>query len=154
MEVNIRRAAPEDLPALSRMADAMRKESPRYAAVSFSPERMTAMLQAMLSSVCCAVFVAEESGAVVGMIGMMSANYFFSDERYACDLAVYVIPERRGGRAGLALVRAAESWAKAQGVREICLGVSAGIDAERVGGFYRVLGYEKVSSGYVKPCAS
>jgi GNAT superfamily N-acetyltransferase len=150
---NIRKAIRSDVQALVGMAFAMWHESPRYNKVGFDPNKMTWLLGHMIDNDECAVFVAEERGSLFGMIGVLTAPYFFSEERYACDLAVYVAPDRRGGTAGIRLVKAAEEWAESVGVREIQLGVSAGIDAERVGKLYEKLGYERATAGYVKPCA-
>lgn len=158
MADNVRRATQGDVDFLAVMAECMRNESPRYSSVSFSTDKMTGLLGNMVASPDCAVFVYEERNyapRIHGMIGLFKAPYFFSDsDFYVSDLAVYVEQAHRGGKAGLALIRAGEAWAKSIGAREILLGVSAGIDAERVGGFYEKLGYAPATRGYVKLCAT
>jgi GNAT superfamily N-acetyltransferase len=88
--------------------------------------------------------VAEEGGVVVGMLGGYLADYFFCDERAACDLVLFVDARYRGGAAALRLVRAFREWAAARGARELCLATSTQVRAERTGKFYERLGLAQV----------
>jgi GNAT superfamily N-acetyltransferase len=92
--------------------------------------------------------VAEEAGRVVAMFGGYLTDYFFCDERVACDVVLFVEPQRRGSSAAARLVRAFREWARSRGAREICLGVSTDVDAERTGVFYERMGLGRVGGLY------
>lgn len=145
----VRRATVEDVPSLIAMGQALHDESPHYGSTGFSPaklERQFHALQGSLLSEPGAVFVAEEGGEVAGMAVCFAAERWFSNDVYVTDLTVYVRPEHRGGRAFPRLVQAIEAWAAGQGIKEIILGVSTEIDAERTVRWYELHGYQL--SGY------
>jgi len=98
------------------------------------------------------IAVAEDSdGQIIGFMIAAMVPYIFSFKaRYASDLAVYVIPEKRGTSAAIRLVKAFEEWADTQNAAEKKLGVSTAINIERAHGFYTKLGYNQVGGLYTK----
>lgn len=150
----VRRATPDDVPAMVAMGRALHDESPRYRDMPFSERKLVdlaARLRGTLLSEDAAMFVATAGDALVGMAVVVTQPRFFNDERFLTDLTVYVKPEHRGGRAFLRLVNAWETWAVQQGVLDLAIGVSTEINAqatvcayERLG--YRLAGYTMVKS--------
>lgn len=142
--VEIRRARPGDIEALIAMGRALHDESPRYQGKGYKPEKLRALaghLQGSLLTEQAAIFVADDGGELVGMFVAVIAERWYCDERYMTDLTVYVKPERRGGTVFFRLVRAAEAWARVQGLPESVLGVSTEVHPERTVCAYERLGY-------------
>lgn len=81
-------------------------------------------------------------------LGMVD-DLFFSKERYATDVAVYVRDEYR--HLAPRMYRSFIAWAKNKPrVREITLGISSGIgDAERTGKMYSKLGLSRIGGLYM-----
>lgn len=149
----IRRATDADLDALIAMGQALHDESPRYAGMAFSPDKLRRLYEQLKGTILAetgCVFVAEDRGEVVGMTVGVSAERWFSDDRYATDLTLYVKPPARGGSAFPKLVRALEGWAREQGLPPPVLGVSTEIHPERTVSAYQHMGYEIAGYTMVK----
>ena len=85
-----------------------------------------------------AVFVAEQSGRVVGFVGVSERTHFAGEvDGYIGELVVASDTERRG--VGRALVAAAETWTRRRGHRRVTLDTGAANKAARA--FYGALGY-------------
>lgn len=130
-DVMIRPAAPEDAETLYAInRDAMGYDYPL--------EQTRQRLNAVLSSACDKLFVAELNGLVSGYVH--AANY---DCIYAPSLknilALAVLPQAQGRHVGRRLLGAAEQWAKECG----CSGVRLVSGFNRMGahGFYLACGY-------------
>lgn len=75
-----------------------------------------------------AIFVAEASGALVGMTGIVASPR--AKLRHSAFIwGVYVTPAWRGGRLAERLVNAAVEWARGKGCTIVRLGVTAGNEA-------------------------
>jgi GNAT superfamily N-acetyltransferase len=146
--VNVRCANEEDVPALVELGFQMHQEG-AYAFLPFDREKVRRfILNALERPDSNCVLVAEEEGLVIGMLGGYVSDYFFCDERLACDTAFFVQPGHRSGVAAAKLVRAFRDWAVTQGAREVCLAISSGTRTERVGRFYEHLGLRSVGGVY------
>jgi ribosomal protein S18 acetylase RimI-like enzyme len=85
-----------------------------------------------------AVFVAEQSGRVVGFVSVSERAHFAGDvDGYIGELVVASDTERRG--VGRALVAAAETWTRLRGHRRVTLDTGAANKSARA--FYSALGY-------------
>lgn len=147
--VKVRNAVEADVDQLVEMGRAFHKESPRYNRLTFSGEKVAALIRwAIASTMVCpaegGILVAEKDGTIVGMMGGFVMQPWFSEDRIASDYGIYIAPEHRGsGKIALLLVRAFEAWAASKGVTELSPGVTADINAEQVIRFYEKLGYER-----------
>ena len=150
---NVRRALGSDLATIVSMGESMRNESPRFARLGYSYERVFELLAGLSASPHGLVLVAEQDGEIVGMLLGFVGKHFFSDDLTANELVVYVAPQARGGTASVKLIRYFESWAKQLGVADITLGVSTEVHAERTAEFYQRLGYAPSGITLVKRCA-
>jgi GNAT superfamily N-acetyltransferase len=116
-----------------------------------TPEAMGRRLDTLLSDGNYAAFVAELSGAVVGVAGGVVEHRFEKDGLNARLLVISVSTASRGRGIGRLLVHAVEEWARARGASEIV--VHSGkhrVDAHR---FYEREGYGGIGFRFVKPLA-
>lgn len=140
--INIRRATEEDFPHMLSMALAMHSESPRYRDIQVSHKKLSMIMERMHQHPeIGALLVAEKDDEVIGMMWGYVDEFFFSEERYATDILLYVMREHRGGRAAYKLVKAFEEWCYDKNVRCIQPGVSTGIDNDGYARFYERIGY-------------
>jgi GNAT superfamily N-acetyltransferase len=146
----IRPYAAHDLDAVLALGADMHSES-RYSSLDFDPAKLVALSDTVLTNPAYLCLVAEEDGEVVGLIVGYVIPHWFGNDLTSGDLAVYVSPEHRKGMIGVKLVKAYTAWAKAQGVSEPLLGVSAGITPERIGDLYKRLGYTETFVVYKMP---
>ena len=85
-------------------------------------------------------FVAiDAAGAPVGLIALRPSEDYFTGHGRAYVETLVVAPEAEGRGVGAALMRHAETWARARGFAEVSLDVFAGNDRARA--FYERLGY-------------
>lgn len=108
--------------------------------VGDSAEAVTGFLGSLIVNPCAAIFVAEDAGVVVGMLGVLAYVQPMSGESVAGELFWWLNPEKRG--AGGWLLRRAEKWAKAQGAKKMTMVQPA--DNPRVGEMYQGFGYQQV----------
>jgi N-acetylglutamate synthase-like GNAT family acetyltransferase len=101
-------------------------------------------------SVPTAVGFVAESEEIVGFICGALHNQFFTQQKFASDMALYVEPKYRGGSAAFRLVKAFENWAKEKGVSHIWLGQSVGQNIDDTAKFYQRLGYNITGFNTVK----
>jgi GNAT superfamily N-acetyltransferase len=143
----IRDSRKEDIPKLLQLGLKMAQEAPEYVDCGYDEQKVEQLLISLQESASGIVLVAEDSGQIIGMLLGGVAEYFFSREIYAFDLAVYVTPEKRGSRHFLQLIKHFERWCIELGVPTIKLGISTG---NQVGEIYTRLGYEKTGELFRK----
>lgn len=143
--MKVRCATHADIPAAIRFGAAMQQESPRFSRLGYAPEKVEALARVMVERG--GSFVAEKGDTIVGMMGGFVSEHFFSYDKVASDLMVYVAPEHRGGSAFYRLLTAFEQWAFVQGAVEIVLGVSTEIVTDQTIAMYERLGYKRLQSG-------
>jgi GNAT superfamily N-acetyltransferase len=144
----IRPANVEDIDKLTELGARMHAES-AYAFLAYDAEKVRRTIASYIDdpeTYC--VLAAQQEQSIVGMLGAYLIDYFFCDEKLACDVVVYVDAGFRGSSAATRLIRAFREWAAARGAREICLGISTGIDVERTGAFYERLGFAGAGGVY------
>jgi GNAT superfamily N-acetyltransferase len=138
----------EDIEQLLDMGERMHHEG-AYAFLPFDREKVRRMIVSYIHQpeTQCGL-VAEENGVVFGMFAGYLTDYFFCDEKVACDLILFVDQERRGSSAAVRLVNAFRDWAAERGAMEICLGVSTNVNRETTGRFYEKLGLLQIGGLY------
>jgi GNAT superfamily N-acetyltransferase len=82
------------------------------------------------------------------MVAGFLSDYFFCNETIASDNLLFVDRQHRGTLAAVRLLRAFRKWAAARGARELCLGISTVVDAERIGKLYERMGLSRVGAIY------
>jgi len=139
-----------DVSAVLVLGHAAAQESPRYRDRGWDEDKLRSIFGHILPQPDHGFFVAEDESGIFGMVLGLVAPYFFSDKTYASDLLLYVEPTRRGSPTAVRLVRRFESWAFEQGVEEILLGISTGINPEATVCVYERLGYRVATYGLTK----
>lgn len=138
----------EDIEIVLGMGASMHEES-AYSFLPFDRDKVRRLFTNYITApTTYGGFVAEDHGVVVGMIGGYISDYFFCDEKVACDMVLFVDPRYRGGRTALRLLRAFEQWAIEQGAQEMCLGVSTNVNITGTGRLYEAMGLTHVGGLY------
>jgi GNAT superfamily N-acetyltransferase len=150
----IRRAAFSDLPSIMPLLHLMHAEAPEYCGIPFDPEKTEKSVRSWIDAFGHLALVAGDgiTRPLAGMLFASVGEYFFSSEKYSCDRFLYVHPDKRGGTIGMSLIRKYEAWATRHGIkdRNICLGLSTGVNMERNGMLLEKLGYVPYARCYAK----
>lgn len=138
----------EDVGQLIEMGARMHAES-AYAFLPYDREKVRRLIVSCIEDpeTQCGL-VAEEGHVLVGMIAGYLTDYFFCDEKIACDMLLFIDQRYRGGFTAVRLIRGFEQWAVAHDARELCLGVSTNINIESTGKFYERMGFTHVGGVY------
>jgi GNAT superfamily N-acetyltransferase len=96
------------------------------------------------------VILAIDNDKIVGFIAAMVHEYFFSSRKRVSDLGFYVLPEHRGSRAAIKLVKSLETWAKQTGADDLHLGQTTAVEIDKTRQFYERLGYKTVGFNTIK----
>jgi L-amino acid N-acyltransferase YncA len=88
--------------------------------------------------------VAEEGGEIMGGTHAAIEDSFFGPARFACEFAVFVRPDARGGIAAAGLLRAYARWARECGAELVQAGITTGVDTESSARLYSVVGFQPV----------
>lgn len=146
----IRDATLDDAADLLRMGELMQQESPRFNKFTFDREKSATLINHLISINNGIIVVAEKDGAIVGMLGGMVTEHFFSRDLYACDFVVYIEPEYRGGSTVIRMIKLFEQRAIELGAKEVSLGISTELQSERTASLYEKLGYIRSGISTIK----
>ena len=125
----IRNATPDDIPALLELGELMHAES-RYAHMKWSALKVCRLIEWLIENDEGLALVAERDGEVIGgFLGVIEEHYF-TEEKVAGDLALFVNPDKRGGIAACQLLRAFIAWAQKQNVSLIQAGITTGVNLD------------------------
>ena len=136
-----------DIDALVALGDLLHRESPRFARLTYSQDRVAAAIRGLLDSPDGLVLVAERAGAVVGGVLAVVAPHWSSDDRVAQEVSLFVAPTARGGLAATQLICGLVAWAREQGAVYLQVGTSTGVHAERTAQLYEHLGFRRCAIG-------
>jgi GNAT superfamily N-acetyltransferase len=143
LALSIRPIEATDVDVLVELGRLMHVESPRYREFPFSEAKVRATIKHLFERG--GGFVADLDGTIVGMIGALRCEHWFSEAAFTVDVALYVLPEHRGSLIAVRLVRVYEAWAATQNVVEVILGVSTGVMPLETVNLYERMGYEMVA---------
>lgn len=76
--------------------------------------------------------------------------YFFSQDRIAQELLLYVKPQYRGSSYAIRLIKAFEKWAKSIGVKKMLMSTSTKVKEEQTMRLFEKLGYTHAGHLYEK----
>jgi len=142
MVLNIRDATLEDCPTALEIARAFHQES-NFRNVPFSEKKMLSLFEWAISSPAYMFVVFEDDGEIIGGFMAYLDHFYFSDAILATDLALFVIPEKRGRVPIRKVLQMYRSWALTHGAMRINIGSSTGISTERVEKLFALLGFER-----------
>jgi GNAT superfamily N-acetyltransferase len=143
----IRRAVESDIDACVEMGRKFHSVT-GVDEIEYSAESAKDTLTHLLSGDGC-LFVADKSGAIVGMAAALKyPHYMNRAQSVAQELFWWVEPEHRGGMTAMRLLMALEQWATDEGCKMltmICLPIDS--PAENI---YRRFGYRALEKSFVK----
>jgi hypothetical protein len=138
----IREATPLDLPRLVAMGREFLHGSAYQALIADNPEQMEALASSLIERDGGVVLVADHSGELTGMIGVLVTAHHLSAEPVAMEAFWWASTPGDGVR----LLKASESWARANGA----VAMQMVAPDERVGALYARSGYALIEHGYMK----
>lgn len=142
--MTIRQATLADIGAMVELGAVMHAESPRFQRMPYAPEKVRALLSSLVESPRGFVMVAEH-GAVLegGMVGA-TTEHWACNALIAFDIALFVLPGRRGGIAAARLLKSFAAWCKEQGAVIATAGISTQVHPDQSGALYRALGFKEI----------
>lgn len=145
----IRLATKDDLPRLLALGKEMHEES-NYADFNYCPGNVELMLGSLIDGGG-VIFVAERNGEVIGGIAGMVYSPFFTTDKIATDLGLFIAKTTRGLMAAPMLVKMFTQWAEVQpGVKQIRPGISLGGKVDGVSKLYERCGFKPVGAVFMK----
>ncbi len=85
----------------------------------------------------------NEDGDLIGFFYGVITEYYFSEETWALDKFLYVLPMYRGSHAASKVVKDFKKWSIDREVREVAIMPSTGIQTDRTVAFLGKIGFEK-----------
>jgi GNAT superfamily N-acetyltransferase len=143
----IRPAVIGDMPRLLELARVMHEEAPAYRGWAFDEPKVERLLRSLMQTGC--VLVAENEVIVGGVVGMCT-EHWFSTDKVASELALFVEPSHRHGTIAIRLVRGFLEWARLQGAKRVGMGVTTGVHPEATGLLYQACGLSAGGFVYMK----
>ena len=137
--MKIRRADLGDVGGLVAMGVALCEESPVFSRYKPDYMKQYRVFAHMVLSDAYLVLVADDMTAM--LVAHVEQLLWFQD-RVVCDDMVFVKKEFRGTSRAVRLMRELLRWSSEQGVKEVRVGISTGIDVGSSIGFYEKLGFQ------------
>lgn len=123
--MKIREATPADLAAMLALGAHMHAESPRFSVLHYDETKVEALLHTAIKEPAYFLMVAEQKeGDIVGGFLGFAAPMWFSADKVASDLALFIKQDRRGRMNSIFFVRAFIAWAHHFDVQQIKLGIN------------------------------
>ena len=138
----MRPATLADVEAIVAMGHRFLTQSVYRGTLADNPDRVRALATELITVPDGEVIVADEAGALVGMLALVAYAHHLSGERVAGEVAWWVDAAARG--IGIRLLRAAERWARTRGAIRFEL-IAPTPDVEAL---YARLGYAPVERTY------
>lgn len=142
------RLCPADEDEVADLLKAGHTES-RYRNRPYDEARARAVLRIFLANP--ATFARgalDADGRIVGvMLAELSQPLWWSSERVANMMVLYVRPENRGG-AGLRLILSFKAWAKGSRADRAVIGLTSGIDSNRTSKLFQRLGFTQTGTAW------
>jgi len=146
----VRAATAADMEQLVEMSRLLHAEG-SYRDIPIHEPKLRAFLTHAMTDPGHACFVYQDrSGRLLGFMAGYVAAHFFSLEKSAYDLFVFVRPERRGSLIAYRLWSAFRAFAQRSNARTLCFATVAGVAPERTRKFYTGLGMTEVGSIYLE----
>ena len=140
----IRQAGIDDIPRLVAMGIRFIESSAYAGHIEPNAMSMARLARMLIESENGLVLVYEQDGCALGMIGVMATFHPYSGQPVMSEMFWYVEPESRG--AGVRLLRAAEQWARDNGVLDSIM-ISP---SPKVSAFYQRMGYVPLEEQFIK----
>jgi L-amino acid N-acyltransferase YncA len=140
----IRPATHEDLDRIVQIGAALHSETDHFSRCRYVEDKVRKFIGTLIESDDGFVMVVERDGAVIGGMAAVSVEQWFSTDKIATEISVFILPEFRGGMDALRLLRAFRQWAERKQVAYAMAGISTGIHAEKTKLLYEASGMRYV----------
>lgn len=127
---------------VAAMARNMHAESPIYSQWAFDKDALMGWIALCRDNDDWLCLIAWDNGIPIGFLAVGAVPMLFNALKTVDDLALYVVPERRGSTAALRLLRVMEPWAQQRAVA-IRMGVTTGTNTSQAVKFLERLGYRQ-----------
>lgn len=141
--MTMRAATIEDVPAIVALGELMHAESPHFAGLAWDADKVARTVAHLIDSPRGFVQVVEREGQIVGGVMALAVEHWSSSDLTACDLAVFIHPERRGGMLAARLLTAYRQWAEGLGCKLVQFGILTGVAVEQTEGLAVALGWKR-----------
>ena len=94
--------------------------------------------------------VLEHEGKAVGVLLAQTTTIIFAELKVGLEVMWWVEPEFRGKRKSFDLIFAFESWARTVGCTLTQLTTVETYQADKIGSFYKRIGYEVAETNFLK----
>jgi N-acetylglutamate synthase-like GNAT family acetyltransferase len=149
-KAGVRPARADDIEQLLEMSRALHAEGSYRDIPIFEPKLRAFLTHAMTDAEHACLVYERRDGRLDGfMIGYVTAH-FFSLEKSAWDLCLFVRPARRGSIVAHRLVAAFKAFAARADARTVYFGTVAGIDPARTRKFFTGVGMTEVGALYLQ----
>lgn len=154
--MKIRRATTEDLPRIMPLIMAFHKETLEPFGMGFDIPSVEAIVKIFSEQHIGLVVEIEDPSRlgqyqIVGVIGGAIAPSFTDFSQRIFNEAIwFVLPEYRGGSAGVKLLKLVEEYCKNIGVQKIVMIGMFNEDRDRLASFYEKMGYKAIEIHYIK----
>lgn len=146
--MKVRNATLADVPAIVAMAEQFYATTSYPGWAGFNAETVRDLAEKLTTDH--VMLVAEDDGAVVGMVGLFAAPFLFNHEVTAAyEVVWWVNPDAQGNGAGKALLAAIEPACRAKGCQAIQM-VHLSSSPPQAAAIYERMGYTHTESSYTK----
>ena len=94
------------------------------------------------------VIAYTDDGVPAGMLAGGLSYYMFSRGSVANDYAWFLLPEHRGSRAALKMLKMFKTWARDNGATELYMGITTDVSKDRTGELLKRVGFDHVGGNY------
>ena len=140
----IREASETDIPRIVELGRRFLLEGPYRELLKDDPEVLRNAFLSFLQNPQAKFLLFQEGSHTVGVLIFLLFPHYFTGEPTAGEVLWYVIPEARGGMAGLRLLNAAERLASSLGAKRMQMVAPT----DRIAELYKRRGYGFVESTY------
>jgi GNAT superfamily N-acetyltransferase len=91
--------------------------------------------------------IAEDDGPI-GILTAVAGPYSFSPKLRTSSDILFVLPEKRGGRAAILLVGRFNEWADSIGAVNSTMSIATGVTPKRTGRFFEMMGFRPMEMIY------
>jgi GNAT superfamily N-acetyltransferase len=110
----------------------------------FSPRRVREVIAEYLEKGDPVIYVSEQRRKLSGVLVAGTGQFDYRDGFFVAQRVLYVLPEKRGTRAAVLLVKTLIEWAKRLGASDVIGGNDGDLDSERTARFFERFGFRRV----------
>ena len=140
----------DQVDTLVQMGKEMQQEAPEFRSLTFNEQKTRDYIARCIHGVKNLALVAIESDEIVGFMFAHCGDFYFANETFAEDSALYVIPERRGSRVAMQLIAEYGKWADRLGALRCYIATNTGIKTEKALNLFKRCGFDPLGYTLVK----